>query len=136
MPVVADTAWLKESSPDVRVSWVGHSTLLVQLGRFNLLTDPVFSERASPFELIGPRRHQPPGIAPADLPHIDAVVISHNHYDHLDLASVKALAASPAVRLSSWCPWAWTCGFASTCPRPPICVRWTGGARRWSAMPS
>ncbi|AZG09945.1 MBL fold metallo-hydrolase [Pigmentiphaga sp. H8] len=94
-PVVADTAWLKEPSSDVRVSWVGHSTLLVQLGHFNLLTDPVFSERASPFGFMGPRRHQPPGIALADLPHIDAVVISHNHYDHLDFESVKALAAQP-----------------------------------------
>ncbi|WP_233146238.1 MBL fold metallo-hydrolase [Pigmentiphaga sp. NML080357] len=92
-PVVADAAWLKEPSSEVRVSWIGHSTLLVQLGRFNLLTDPMFSERASPFTFAGPKRHQPPGIALADLPHIDAVVISHNHYDHLDLDSVKALAA-------------------------------------------
>jgi len=91
-PVVADVEWLREPSSDVRVSWVGHSTLLVQLGGFNLLTDPIFSERASPVSFAGPRRHQPPGIALADLPHIDAVVISHNHYDHLDLPSVKALA--------------------------------------------
>jgi L-ascorbate metabolism protein UlaG (beta-lactamase superfamily) len=92
-PVVADVEWLQQSSSDVRLTWVGHSTLLVQIGGFNLLTDPVFSERASPVSFAGPRRWQAPGVALADLPHIDAVVISHNHYDHLDLASVRALAA-------------------------------------------
>jgi len=91
-PVVADVAWLKEPSSEVRVTWIGHSTLLVQLGQFNLLTDPIFSERASPVSFAGPKRHQPPGVALEDLPRIDAVVISHNHYDHLDLASVRALA--------------------------------------------
>src|SRR6202008_2162976 len=57
-----------------------------------VLTDPVFSERASPFDFVGPRRAQPPGVALADLPPIDVVVISHNHYDHLDVASVRALS--------------------------------------------
>ncbi|VCU69229.1 metal-dependent hydrolase [Pigmentiphaga humi] len=94
-PVAADTDWIRQPSSEVRVSWVGHATLLVQIGGFNLLTDPMFSERASPVSFAGPRRHQAPGIGLADLPHIDAVVISHNHYDHLDLASVRALAAQP-----------------------------------------
>ncbi|GAA4340005.1 MBL fold metallo-hydrolase [Pigmentiphaga soli] len=92
-PVAADVPWIKAPSNDVRITWVGHSTLLLQAGRFNLLTDPMFSERASPLSFLGPKRYQPPGLALADLPHIDAVVISHSHYDHLDLASVRALAA-------------------------------------------
>jgi L-ascorbate metabolism protein UlaG (beta-lactamase superfamily) len=92
VPVVADVPWIKAPSDDVRVTWVGHSTLLVQIGAFNLLTDPIFSERASPVSFAGPKRWQPPGLAIADLPHIDAVLISHNHYDHLDLPSVRALA--------------------------------------------
>lgn len=74
------------------VTWIGHATVLAQLGGLNLLTDPVFSERASPLAFAGPKREQPPGIALAELPHIDAVLVSHNHYDHLDLASVRALA--------------------------------------------
>jgi N-acyl-phosphatidylethanolamine-hydrolysing phospholipase D len=74
------------------VTWIGHATVLAQLGGLNVLTDPIFSERASPLAFIGPKRAQPPGLTLAQLPHIDVVVISHNHYDHLDAASVKALA--------------------------------------------
>jgi N-acyl-phosphatidylethanolamine-hydrolysing phospholipase D len=77
------------------VTWIGHATVLAQLGGLNLLTDPIFSERASPVAFAGPRREQPPGLALAELPHIDAVLVSHNHYDHLDLASCRALAAQP-----------------------------------------
>jgi len=77
------------------VTWIGHATTLVQAGGSNILTDPIFSERASPLLFLGPKRHVAPGIAIAELPHIDAVVISHNHYDHLDEASVRALAAQP-----------------------------------------
>ena len=73
------------------VTWIGHASALVQAGGINVLTDPVFSERASPLSFIGPRRAQPPGLALAQLPHIDAVLVSHNHYDHLDEASVLAL---------------------------------------------
>ena len=75
------------------VTWIGHASTLVQAGGANILTDPMFSERASPLGFVGPKRHLPPGLALAELPHIDAVVVSHNHYDHLDAASVKALAA-------------------------------------------
>ncbi len=75
------------------VTWIGHASVLAQLGGLNLLTDPMFSERASPLAFIGPKRQQPSGLALAELPHIDAVLISHNHYDHLDAASVKALAS-------------------------------------------
>jgi N-acyl-phosphatidylethanolamine-hydrolysing phospholipase D len=74
------------------VTWIGHATMLVQAGGFNVLTDPIFSKRASPVQFLGPARAQQPGIALPDLPHIDVVLISHNHYDHLDQGSVRALA--------------------------------------------
>jgi N-acyl-phosphatidylethanolamine-hydrolysing phospholipase D len=77
------------------VTWIGHATVLAQLGGLSLLTDPIFSERASPLAFAGPRREQPPGVALDGLPHIDAVLVSHNHYDHLDLASCRTLADQP-----------------------------------------
>jgi N-acyl-phosphatidylethanolamine-hydrolysing phospholipase D len=77
------------------VTWVGHASVLAQFGGLNWLTDPVFSERASPLGFIGPQRAQPPGLPLADLPHIDVVLISHNHYDHLDDQSVQALNTQP-----------------------------------------
>lgn len=76
-------------------TWIGHSTVLLQIGGVNVLTDPVFSRFASPVPFAGPRRHQPPGLALAELPPIDVVLLSHIHYDHLDLASVRALARQP-----------------------------------------
>jgi N-acyl-phosphatidylethanolamine-hydrolysing phospholipase D len=75
------------------ITWIGHATALVQFAGLNMLTDPIFSERASPLSLVGPKRAQPPAIALKNLPHIDLVLISHNHYDHLDEASVRALAS-------------------------------------------
>jgi N-acyl-phosphatidylethanolamine-hydrolysing phospholipase D len=74
------------------VTWIGHATVLVQACGLNVLTDPIFSSRASPVQFAGPARVQAPGIALRDLPHIDVVVISHNHYDHLDRGSIQALA--------------------------------------------
>lgn len=77
------------------VTWIGHATVLAQLGGLNLLTDPIFSERASPLSFAGPKREQPPGVALHELPRIHAVLVSHNHYDHLDLPSCRALAGQP-----------------------------------------
>jgi N-acyl-phosphatidylethanolamine-hydrolysing phospholipase D len=74
-------------------TWIGHATVLVQSGGLNILTDPVFGERASPLSFAGPLRAQPPGIALSDLPPIDVVLVSHNHYDHLDRGSVMQLNA-------------------------------------------
>ena len=74
------------------VMWVGHSTLLLNHSNFTILTDPQFSDRASPFSFIGPKRVTPSPLEIADLPHIDAVLISHNHYDHLDEASIREIA--------------------------------------------
>jgi len=75
----------------LRVTWLGHSTSLIEIGRTRVLTDPMWSERTTPIGGMGPRRNHPPPIALADLPAIDVVVVSHDHYDHLDLASVEAL---------------------------------------------
>jgi N-acyl-phosphatidylethanolamine-hydrolysing phospholipase D len=74
------------------VTWIGHSTVLVQMAGLNILTDPIWSERASPFRALGPRRVVPPGAALESLPPIDIVLLSHNHYDHLDSRTVRRLA--------------------------------------------
>lgn len=78
-------------SGDFRITWIGHSTLLIQVDGYNILTDPVFSERASPVQYIGPKRIREPACDIKSLPKIDIVLISHNHYDHLDSNSVKEL---------------------------------------------
>jgi N-acyl-phosphatidylethanolamine-hydrolysing phospholipase D len=75
------------------VTWIGHSTLLLRFDGLTILTDPNWSERASPLSWAGPKRLVPPGLAFETLPRVDVVVISHDHYDHLDLATVKRLAA-------------------------------------------
>jgi L-ascorbate metabolism protein UlaG (beta-lactamase superfamily) len=77
----------------LRTTLVNHSTVLLQQRRTNILTDPIWSERASPLSWIGPRRLRKEGISWEDLPCIDAVLISHNHYDHLDLPTLRRLAA-------------------------------------------
>ncbi|MDQ3673998.1 MAG: MBL fold metallo-hydrolase [Gemmatimonadota bacterium] len=73
------------------ISWVGHSTFLLQIGGLNLLLDPMWSDRASPLRFAGPRRLVPPAVEFDALPPIDAVVLSHDHYDHLDAATVRRL---------------------------------------------
>jgi L-ascorbate metabolism protein UlaG (beta-lactamase superfamily) len=75
----------------VRVTWVNHATMLVQMDGVNILTDPIWSMRCSPFTFAGPKRHRPPGLRFDDLPSIDAVLVSHNHYDHLDVATLRRL---------------------------------------------
>jgi L-ascorbate metabolism protein UlaG (beta-lactamase superfamily) len=80
------------SGDDVSVTWIGHATCLVQTHGLNILTDPFFSLRASPVQFAGPKRVRHPGIALEDLPPIDIVLLSHNHYDHLDLPTLKTLA--------------------------------------------
>jgi L-ascorbate metabolism protein UlaG (beta-lactamase superfamily) len=75
----------------MRVTWIGHSTVLVQTQGLNILTDPIWSERASPFSFAGPRRVRAPGVRFEDLPPIDLVLVSHNHYDHMDLPTLLRL---------------------------------------------
>lgn len=77
----------------LRITLVNHSTVLLQQRGCNLLTDPIWSERASPLSWMGPRRRRKPGVSWEDLPCLDAVLVSHNHYDHLDLPTLRRLAA-------------------------------------------
>ncbi|AUX90578.1 MBL fold metallo-hydrolase [Acinetobacter variabilis] len=76
---------------DWQIWFIGHATALIQIGPYNFLTDPVWCEYASPFASRGPQRVIPAGIALDELPHIDAVLLSHNHYDHMDLATLAWL---------------------------------------------
>ena len=87
-----EVAFLRANKSETTLTWIGHSTLLLQTAGRNILTDPHFTERASPLAFAGPRRRVRPGLALEQLPHIDAVVISHNHYDHLDAPSIRRLA--------------------------------------------
>lgn len=81
------------------VTWVGHSSFLIQLGAVNILTDPMWSDRASPVQWAGPKRLSPPGFPIDQLPPIDLVIQSHNHYDHLDDRTVRHLIrAHPNAR--------------------------------------
>jgi N-acyl-phosphatidylethanolamine-hydrolysing phospholipase D len=92
--VAPDIQALRGNTSRASVTWIGHSTLLVQLDGVNFLTDPTWSARSGPFGgFVGVGRYTPPAIALDDLPRIDFVLISHDHYDHLDEATVKNLAA-------------------------------------------
>src|SRR6185369_12236779 len=82
-----------------RLSYVGHASWLLQTGGRNILIDPVWSERASPFRFVGPKRVNDPGIAFADLPPVDVVLVSHAHYDHLDVDTLSRLAAAHHPRV-------------------------------------
>lgn len=85
-------AWLRPPETGLRATWLGHSTLLLEIDGVRVLTDPVWGERVSPTRLAGPKRFQPVPISLAELPPVDAVVISHDHYDHLDAPTIRALA--------------------------------------------
>ena len=85
-------AWQRQPSDGLRATWLGHSTVLVEIGGARLLTDPVWGRRASPSQLAGPKRFQPVPVPLKALPTIDAVLLSHDHYDHLCLPTVRALA--------------------------------------------
>jgi L-ascorbate metabolism protein UlaG (beta-lactamase superfamily) len=85
-------AWQRAPSSGLRVTWLGHSTLLLELDGVRVLTDPVFGERASPVSFAGPRRFHPVPASIAELPPLDAVLLSHDHHDHLCPASLRELA--------------------------------------------
>jgi len=82
----------------LRVTWIGHATALIQTAGVNILTDPVWGQRAGPFGIFGPQRTRQPGLPLEALPPIDAVLVSHNHYDHLDLHTLAALQRAHAPR--------------------------------------
>lgn len=85
-------AWQRPAATGLRATWLGHSTVLLELDGRRILTDPVWGERASPSRLAGPKRFQPVPVALSALPPLDAVIISHDHYDHLDFPTIVALA--------------------------------------------
>jgi L-ascorbate metabolism protein UlaG (beta-lactamase superfamily) len=94
-----DSVGIRQTVPDqevadLRVTMVGHASLLVQAGGVNILIDPVWSKRVSPFSFAGPARVTAPGIAFANLPRIDVVLLSHNHYDHMDISTLRRLHAT------------------------------------------
>jgi len=97
VPVTATVPPERSAAP--RVTMVGHATVLIQVEGLNILTDPVWSDRASPFRFAGPRRVTAPGIDFAHLPPIDAVLLSHNHYDHLDVHTLRRLHAHHRPRM-------------------------------------
>jgi L-ascorbate metabolism protein UlaG (beta-lactamase superfamily) len=95
----ADRPPARVDGAPLRISYVGHASWLVQTAGVNMLLDPVWSKRASPFRAVGPRRVNDPGIAFAHLPPIDVVLVSHGHYDHLDLATLSRLSAAHRARV-------------------------------------
>ncbi len=95
VPLYGDTAASLRlpAASGLRATWLGHATTLLEMGTQRFLLDPVWSERVSPFSGVGPRRFHAPPLAMADLPPLDAIVLSHDHYDHLDARTIAALVA-------------------------------------------
>ena len=86
------STWTKKPQSGLRVTWLGHSTMLIEIDGVRILTDPVWGPRASPSALVGPKRFQPVPVTLREMPPVDVVVISHDHYDHLDYPTIRALA--------------------------------------------
>ena len=102
LPLVDTVArWAGQPESGLRVTWLGHSTLLIEIDGVRLLTDPVWGRRASPLAFAGPRRFHPPPAPLSALPPLDAVIISHDHYDHLDRSTVRALAKTGVPFITS-----------------------------------
>ncbi|MFN2432484.1 MAG: MBL fold metallo-hydrolase [Gemmatimonadota bacterium] len=87
-----DVAHGSAAAGELRVTWIGHASVLLQTARANLLIDPVWSRRASPVQWAGPARHAAPGVALDELPPLDAILVTHDHYDHLDRLTIERLA--------------------------------------------
>ncbi len=89
--------WSQKPGSGLRATWLGHSTVLLEMDGHRVLTDPVWGARASPFALLGPKRFQPVPLRLSQMPEVDVVVISHDHYDHLDLPTIRVLARHSSV---------------------------------------
>jgi L-ascorbate metabolism protein UlaG (beta-lactamase superfamily) len=94
-------AWVTKPQSGLRITWLGHSTLLIEIDGVRVLTDPVWGRRASPSALVGPKRFQPAPVSLREMPPVDAVVISHDHYDHLDYPTIRALAKTDVPFVTS-----------------------------------
>jgi L-ascorbate metabolism protein UlaG (beta-lactamase superfamily) len=94
-------AWSRPAASGLRATWLGHSTLLIEIDGLRVLTDPVWGTRASPSRLAGPKRFQPVPVPLQAMPRIDLVVVSHDHYDHLDYPTIRQLAKSDVPFVTS-----------------------------------
>ena len=94
-------AWRKPAGSGLRATWLGHSTVLIEIDGLRVLTDPVWGARASPSRLAGPKRFQPVPVALGKLPPIDLVIVSHDHYDHLDFHTIRELVKQPVPFVTS-----------------------------------
>ncbi len=93
--------WAKQPQSGLRVTWLGHSTLLIEIDGVRILTDPVWGPRASPSALVGPKRFQAVPISLREMPPVDVVIVSHDHYDHLDYPTIRALAKTDVPFVTS-----------------------------------
>jgi L-ascorbate metabolism protein UlaG (beta-lactamase superfamily) len=93
--------WVKPPDSGLRATWLGHSTVLIEIDGFRVLTDPVWGPRASPSRLVGPRRFQPVPVPLRAMPPVDLVIVSHDHYDHLDYPTIRELAKSEVPFVTS-----------------------------------
>src|SRR6202167_2174971 len=105
-------AWARPPGSGLRATWLGHSTVLIEIGGLRVLTDPVWGPRASPSSLAGPKRFQPVPVSLRELPAVDLVIVSHDHYDHLDYPTIRELAKrnvpfvtslGVGAHLQAWC---------------------------------
>ena len=94
-------AWARKPQSGLRVTWLGHSTMLIEIDGVRILTDPVWGPRASPSALVGPKRFQAVPVPLGDMPPVDAVIVSHDHYDHLDYPTIRALAKTAVPFVTS-----------------------------------
>jgi len=94
-------AWSAPAETGLRATWLGHSTVLLEMDGARVLTDPVWGQRASPLSMLGPKRFQPVPLRLRDMPAVDVVVISHDHYDHLDYPTIRALAKTQVPFVTS-----------------------------------
>jgi L-ascorbate metabolism protein UlaG (beta-lactamase superfamily) len=93
--------WRRRTSTGLRATWLGHSTVLIEIGGVRILTDPVWGSRASPVPFLGPKRFHAPPVALKQMPPLDLVMVSHDHYDHLDYPTIRALAATDVPFVTS-----------------------------------